>query len=249
MKSLSSIIKNYRTLQGNVITIGKSKVEQALSQPVQNLQEEQVEVIQKSDFTYLVEEAKKEAFQIIEEAKKEAETILNNVELEKENSINEFYAQKAELEKRAKEEYESILQEANKQREAILEQAYNEKETLLKQAEPEVVEIMTQLLHKIIDAKIISGREWLTLFVRQAIEKEQLRDHIKVYLSKASYELHQDLLTQTFATLPITIDLEVDGRLCESECIIETKTGTITYNIEKGLEQVIDEMKLLCEKR
>lgn len=249
MKSLSSIIKNYRTLQGNVITIGKSKGEEALSPPAQNLQEEKEEITQKIDFAYLVEEAKKEAFKIIEEAKKEAEAILNNVKLEKENSINEFYAQKAELEKRAKEEYESILQEAHRQREVILEQAYNEKETLLKQAEPEVVEIMTQLLHKIIDTKIISGREWLTLFVQQAIEKEQLRDHIKVYLSKTSFELHGDLLTQTFATLPITIDLEIDGRLCESECVIETKTGAITYNIEKGLEQVIDEMKLLCEKR
>ena len=249
MRSLSSIIKNYRTLQGNVITIGEGKVEQSLTPSAERMQEEKEQAVQQVDLTYLIEEARKEAFRIVEEAKNEAEAILNNVELEKENRLNEFYAQKGNLEKQAKEEYESILEEANKQRDAILEQAYMEKEALLKQAEPEVVEIMTQLLHKIIDAKIISGREWLTLFVQQAIEKEQLRDNIKVYLSKGSFEVHGDVLTQTFATLPIAIDLEIDGRLSESECVIETKTGAITYNIEKGLEQVIDEMKLLCEKR
>lgn len=249
MRSLSSVIKNYRTSQGNVVTIGKNKIEQVSSMSSDFSEKGKEETAQKIDSTHTIERAQKQAFEIIEQAKNEAKVILSKVHTEKTNIMNELDTQKIALQKKAQDEYERIIQEAYKQKEIILEAAYAEKEQLIKQIEPEMVELIAQLLHKIIHTKIISGKQWLHLFVQQAIEKEQLIGDIKIYLSHENIMRHKEALVEGLQELPINIQLEPDGRLSQSECKIETSTGTIEYNIEDGLEQVVDEMKLLCEKR
>lgn len=246
MRSLSSIIKNHRTLQGNVITIGK---EQPYFQTEKNSSSTGIATeatIEEIDFTFLEEEAKKEAMRIVQEAELKAQAILDQTQEQVYLMKQSFEEEMATYRNQVEEEVQAKQTQARQEVESIINAAYLEKESILKQAEPEIVELIVTLLHKIIDVKLISGIEWLTLFVKQVVEKEQFKESLQVIVAPQVLETHEEILKEAFKDLPVEVELLSDGRMKHTACRVETRTGGIMYDIEEGLQKILDELQLLC---
>lgn len=246
MRSLSSIIKNYRTLQGNIISIGKEETyfqAETNSSSAAIAVEESVEQI---NLAFLEEEAKKEAMRIVEEAELQAKAMLEQAQVEIATMKQNIEAETTAYRKQIAEELNMKQVKAQEEVDQIVKVAYLEKESIIKQAEPEIVELIGVLIHKIVDFKLISGIEWLTLFVKQAIEKEQFRESIQVIIAPEMLEENKQALEEAFKQLPIDVELTCDSRLSCTTCKVETPTGGITYDIKEGLQKMLDELQLLC---
>lgn len=247
-RSLSSIIKNYRTLQGESISIGMEQ--KIISQEKAIAQEKAVaqEIIDEQKIIHIKEieeEAKKEAQKLLSEAKMQAEVILEEAYNQKEYLLN-TWQQEIECLKQETSDQMAKDQEASQEKvKQIIEEAYIEKKKILEEAEPELVEALSSLLYTIVDIKLVSGIEWLTLLVKRMVEKEHLLEVIKVHVATRLYEQYQDEMKNAFEGLSISVEVIPDHHIEETSCLVETAVGSIHYDIRKGLQKVLDEIKIL----
>lgn len=248
MRSLSSIIKNYRTLQGNIISIGK---EQSYLQVETNSSSTAIAVeepVEQIDLAFLEEEAKKEAMKIVQDAELKAKAILEKAQVEIATMKQNIEAETTAYRTQINEEIHMKQLQAQEEVDSLIKAAYLEKENIIKQAEPEIVELVAALVHKIVDFKLISGIEWLTLFVKQAIEKEQFKEKVQVIVASKMLEENEEALQEAFKHLPVEVELTCDSRLSCTSCKVESSKGGITYDIKEGLQKMLDELQLLCIK-
>lgn len=246
---LSSIIKNYRTLQGESISIGIEKTlhlkeSNTLEEEALKAQDDYKKQVQ-DKYKKIEEEAQSKAQKILYEAKMQAEAILEEAYLQKENLLNECHEEIQVLKQESADKILVDQQTSSEEVKRILEQAHREKQTILEQAEPELVEVLQVLLHTIIDEKIVSGVEWLTLLVKRMIEKEHINENIKVYVAPKLYEQYAKDLEGAFEDLTLYVQIEPDSQLLETSCLVETQVGSIHYDVSKGLQKVLDEIKIL----
>ena len=246
---LSSIIKNYRTLQGESISIGIEKIfhlKEANSQEEESLkaQDDYKKQVQ-DNYKKIEEEARNKAQKMLSEAEIQAKAILEEAYLQKENLLNRCHEEIQTLKQESADKILLDQQASSEEVKHIFEQAYREKQTILEQAEPELVEVLQVLLHTIIDTKIVSGVEWLTLLVKRIIEKERINENIKVHVAPKLYEEYAKDFEADFEDLSVAIQLEPDVQLTETSCLVETQVGSIHYDVSKGLQKVLDEIKIL----
>ena len=238
---LSSIIKNYRTLQGESISIGIEKTfDLQESEPVE---EKKLQV--QEDYKKVEQEARNKAKKILSDAKIQAEALLEEAHLQKEKLLSSCYE---EIQRLKQEATDKILLDQKHTEETInnlLEEAYKEKQSILAQAEPELVEILQVLLHTIIDVKITSGIEWLTLLVKKMVESEHIYEAVKVHVPSSLYHQYAKDLEGAFEDLRFPVEIEPSGQLEETSCLVETQVGSIYYDIREGLQKVLDEIKIL----
>ncbi|MGL5674987.1 MAG: FliH/SctL family protein [Cellulosilyticaceae bacterium] len=235
---MSSIIKHNRIQQQGTIQLGQvQKREQPMTtsgeMPVVDMSQQ----LEEAETIKL--EAADAAKQILERARKEAETFLESAKREMANTYQQQESELAHRQQVAAEERAQLLETTTKECESLLVAAQEEKQKLLEEAEPEVVDIIKQLVGRIVNVKVLQDEKWLPLIVQKMLASEKLAEPIRIQVAPDTYEQQRELLEEGLAHYHYPYQIESIAHLETSTCIVETSGGSIYYDIQEGLEEVL----------
>jgi flagellar assembly protein FliH len=209
------------------------------------------------------EEALSRAEQIVADAENEAEEIKVAAEVEGKNAVIKMKEQaKGEIEGlkaaayneayeagrlKGEAEAEGIIAEA----EEIKERALVEKEEILNSAEPEIVELVADVVKKLIGGAFEIRPELILFLVKQGLSATTLTGNITVHVSEDDYGAviadKNELLSM--AEAGTTIEIIKDVSLNAADCIIETKFGNIDCSLDKQYGALKESLFLICKNR
>nr|WP_302595188.1 hypothetical protein [uncultured Cellulosilyticum sp.] len=193
----------------------------------------------------ILSEANEAAQKIVEEAKCRAEEILSAALTKAEEIKEETREKQTQLLYETQAKSEKMLEEVNEEVKALKRQAEEEKHALIMSSEGDLVNILQKLLGHIITEEVFENTDWLQCLVRKMIQGCHTKDEIKVCVSQGVFEQLTEDQKKEIQALGEHITIEVRNTLNETTCVVETKLGNISYDVVKGLERVISEIKTL----
>lgn len=200
----------------------------------------------------ILERAREEAARIIKEANDDAELILNRMEAEAMGAIEELREQVREEAYNAGYEQgitetESIKEDAR----LVYANAVREKEETLASLESDVVDLITDILDKLLTDSINISPEVILYLVRKGFSESNLTGDVTIHVSDDDYETvleNKDLLAQ-YADAGSKIDILKDFSLKKSDCIIETPFGAIDCSLDQQYASLRKNLYFICESR
>lgn len=209
------------------------------------------------------EEAVEISEQIIEEAKKNAQIIKDNAIAEVESEISGMKAAaESEIEElkesayseayeegrqKAEEEAERIIREA----EQIKKQALIDKEEIINSAEPKIVELVSDIVKKLIGDALKLKPELIMFLIKQGLSQTSIMGEITVHVSEFDYDTvisdKNELLSMTEAGAKIEVIKDLS--LNPSDCIIETQFGNIDCSLNQQYEALKENLNYICKNR
>ncbi|MCI8804310.1 MAG: hypothetical protein HFE59_00165 [Clostridiales bacterium] len=200
-----------------------------------------------SDFEFdegekAVSNANEEAAKIIDNAKAEAMDIIDDAiqtaEIRKsdifENARQEGYAAGvSEAEEQTAEMKEEALR--------VLENARREREDMLENAESDMVDLMINVIDKILCKALDLDKSVILNLVRQGFSQTTVTGNVFVRVSDDDYDSVNENKDEIFNMIDSNVKLELikDMTLGKGDCIIETPFG----NIDCGLKQQFEGLK------
>jgi flagellar assembly protein FliH len=194
-------------------------------------------------YSYIIEEANREAERIINEAKTIADSIMDEVfekaRKEKELAIEAGRKEGYESGKReAEEEYRALLEEA----ENIRTEAEKEYSRVLQSAEEDIVNIVIKTAKKVVGMELDTNRKIIINLVAEALAKCSNRDSFIVRVSQQDYDYvkdNQEEIKKTIEGIGF-IELKEDPSLEPGSCIVETNYGCIDSGIDTRMKILED---------
>lgn len=170
--------------------------------------------------------------------------------------ITEAMARGQAIEKDAQDKHEAILAEAYGKQEKIIQSyqteaesitraAYDEKQQMLEAVEGEVVETMIEILKHLISEEVNGHVEWLRLVVKKMMFEDRTSEQFELLVSSNNLRLIEADEKNFRSELTKLAEIKVDETLNDTTCILKTEQGCIEYDLTKGLEKVISELRIL----
>jgi flagellar assembly protein FliH len=209
------------------------------------------------------EEAKHKSEQILAFAESEAQRLkdeaLADAEKEAAVIISKANAESAKIKKEAYQEaYENGLskgeEEANiliKDAEQIKADAYIEKNKILNSAEPEAVELISDVIKKLIGDIYEVNPGVIMFLIRQGLAQVAAAGDITIHVSRQDYD---ELIPNKEEILALAeagtkIDILRDVSLNRSDCVIETRFGNIDCSLNRQYEALKENLYYICKNR
>ncbi|WP_054738610.1 FliH/SctL family protein [Cellulosilyticum ruminicola] len=228
----------------NHTTIGVAQNE-VLATIVDNTETVATHLLQQNVPDEIIEEAQQMAAQILADAKQRAEEILSEALAKAQGIKEDTRAKQTQLLYETQEKMQSMLEEAHQEAKIIKRQAHEEKEELIRSSEKELTEVLQKLLGHIVSEELFDNTDWLACLVHKMLQECPTKEEIIVCVSPETYEkLSEEVKTNIIASGD-KIKLEVKNNVSNTACIVETKQGNIVYDVMKGLERVISQIKIL----
>lgn len=198
--------------------------------------QEDIETIYKE----LVEQAQMEANAIVEEAqervRRQADEAYQNAYNEGfEKGQNDSYLQQQQL-------MEAHEQQMRKELEALT----YERQNVQKLIEPEMVQIIVELVEKMIGVQAIDP-EVILFLIRAGFTEMDGSGDLIVKVSFEDYETvmaNKEQLDEQFSE-KISLEILRDGSLSKNECLIEADMGTINCSLDTQVQNLMKELKLI----
>lgn len=177
-------------------------------------------------------------------SRKYAELVLKTKNEEEEiDNVKKAVLFEAEVEK------QKILSDALVEAESIKQEAINEKNELLASTEDEMVNTISYLVENIISNELKYNTRWLKLLVKKMIHKDNLVGDIIIRVSPVLYEkLTEEQLNQ-IKSLKDGVEIIQDELVDETMCIVACEQGTIQYDVNEGLQRVLQDIRILLESK
>lgn len=249
---LSKIIKAPYVQVQETKLIGAMAIDQedSANRQVESIDIEKQEVKEKRK--QILQAAKEEADAIIREAKMQKEQILLRVEEEKQKAFQDAFmkGQQEGQEQGYQEGYMQGKKEANhfiKEAEQIRISAQQEKEQILQEIEPQALELIVNILEKMVGSLIKFQPETILYLIQKGLKEVSFKDTISLYISEKDYEYVMDHQTELFQLIGEEGALEIlkEPSLEMGDCIIETPVGNIDSGLGHQLQEVKKELYLL----
>jgi flagellar assembly protein FliH len=196
------------------------------------------------------EEEKEKTSKVIEDAKNEARHILDQARQEAEQIKADSFASAQ------KKGYEEGLQQSSRQTQKLAAEYMAKTKNLQKEydealngLEPKMVEIIASLIGKITGIMTEDKEDVILYMVNRALNNLDKSNEYTIRVSKEDY----DYLTERKGVLLNAIGREVnlvineDPELTKNQCLIETDTHVIDCSLDVQLNNLITDLKLLCE--
>lgn len=182
--------------------------------------------------------------QRIEEARQKAEEVVSDA-CEKGRQIEEEARKKASLIiEQAAQKQEEILENVKQEADRIREQALAEKENKLQAVEGEVVELIIKIIQHIISEELIHNTDWLKYLVRKMMSEGMPNEEVTLLVSSENMARLRE--EETFASSLLKLAaVEADDALNDTTLVLVTSRGNIEYDISRGMEQVISELRII----
>lgn len=215
----------------------EERVIQNKTQVEETIEEEQASLLREE----IIENAKKEAEDMIETAKREAKVFACQIEEEaRRKGYNEG------IEKGNQEILKK--QEEMTKREEQLELDYQNKIT---QLEPAFVELTAALLEKLTGVIMKERKEVIVHLMKHSLRQLSRVNMISIRVSKQDVifvdERKEEL--EDMLSYPCEINIMEDSTLSKGECIIETDKNMIDCSLDTQLASLIEELKMLGNKK
>ncbi|HOQ17606.1 MAG TPA: FliH/SctL family protein [Defluviitaleaceae bacterium] len=194
----------------------------------------------------ILEKARYDANKMIHEAEKAAAELLDKAR-------QEAIALKKETEEEAwKEGYEKGLQQGILEGEKIksqakeeLKKAYLEKERIINEIEPQMVQLIIDILEKLLANSIKTNPQYILYLIRKGFSQvKEGNEKIIIRVSDQDYPLVIESKEELIEDLGINNDIEIikDSSLSCSDCIIETDFGNIDCSLGVQFEGLKEEL-------
>jgi len=190
----------------------------------------------------IVNNAEKKAAEIIDNAKTEAQNIIEdaiqNAEIKKnkifENARQEGFAAGVST---AEEETADMKEEAFQ----LLESAKREREAMFENAESDAVDLIINVIDKILCKTLDLDKSVVLNLVRQGFSQTTIAGNVSVRVSGDDYDNVEENKDEIFNVIDSNVNLEFikDMTLGKGDCIIETPFG----NVDCGLKQQFEGLK------
>lgn len=215
---------------------------------VEGLAVQEIELEPQPDPQEELEKARAEAEELLAKARAEAEQIKAQAQTEAEalceqaceKGMQEGYAQgsqKAQVEL-------AKLQKQLADEEDRRQQEYMEK---LRQMEPELVDVILEVVSKVICVGVQDKRDIVLHLVENAIEHVESSKQFLIHVSKEDYSFLIEQKEALLEQLPQNTELDIikDVTLTQTQCLIETDGGIFDCSLDTKLGGLIADMKAL----
>lgn len=239
MRLLSSIIKSHRVTGEKVIEIGK----QLILPRVHECDHD--EPVDQKQYEALIEKAQKEKEILIEEAQDQIRIMQQEAKIALQERERQQREDMIRLEEEARIKAKQIEEQAYIRADELRKRAELEKEQILAEAEPEIVALVQKLVGHIIHEELVHHTEWITLLVRKIYQHEMTKESITVSMNPQIYERLSDKQKEELMHMGEGIRLKTDENMSVTRCEFETSQGSISYDIEEGLDKILKELAIL----
>ncbi len=200
----------------------------------------------------ILSKARAEAEEIVNHARQEAQDIYNvNMQMinEKAKAIEQ---QSREMGR--EEGYNQGLAEAEgikNDAEQVLQQAYAEREELINATEPQLVELIINIIGKLLPEIAELNPQVILNLIKQGLAGSSVVSEIVIHVSKDDYDYVADnkeailMMLDTQSKLDVVMDLN----LSKSDCIIETPFGNIDCSLDSQYSELIDSLYHILDHR
>lgn len=186
----------------------------------------------------------------LENANDEANKIIDNANYQAENIINDAL-QKAELQKEEifenarNEGYEAGIAEAEEEMAALreeakqtLEDALSQKEEIIKNIEGDMVEVIANVVDKLLSKTLDLDKSIILNLVRQGLSQTTISGEVFIRVAESDYEIVVDNKDSflNFVDSNTTIEVVKDFSFDKGDCVIETPFGNIDCSLSQQFE-------------
>ncbi len=195
------------------------------------------------------EELHQQAREHLDHARAEAGQILEQARIDAQRIKDEAYA---EAQKKG---YEDGIRKGNQQADGIKAQlAQREKQLqtqyheMVDELEPKIVELMADLIYKITGILIEDKEEVILYLVDRALNHTSKSDEYTIKVSKEDFEFLNTKQNVILASIGREVNLRIseDSNLMKNQCLIETDVRVIDCSLDIQLNNLITNLKLLC---
>lgn len=185
----------------------------------------------------IMKDAEEQARQLIDEANQQVEAITEAAKADGERKGYEAGHQRAaeELEekrKRLEERHRGLEEEYQRMRDSL---------------EPQIIDAVSDVFEKVFHVQFDQYKEILLHLVKNAILKIESTKEFQVRVNEKNYqylESHKnEILSQVGQN--ITLEIEADASMDETQCVIETDSGFFDCSIDVQLENLIKAIRSL----
>lgn len=199
-----------------------------------------------------LEKARIEADEIITAANEEAERIIANANAEAEALKKEAFAQ---AEKQGYDDgFRQALEETQEKKEeaeSLLENAKIEKQNILNSAEPEMVELVVNIINKLVNNAQIVNKDVIKCVIKKGLSQTKIMGDIFIHVSADDFddvtESKEDIVSEVDGNAKIEIVKDLSLKI--GDCLIETPFGNIDCSISQQLEEVKNSLNYILENR
>ncbi len=193
---------------------------------------------------------------IINEAKKSADLILQNAQrrasiiLDEARELSEKLALEAEQESRQigyDEGYQQGVEESmhlKNEAKKTLEDAKREKEEILNSIEFEVLELIINIVNKLLTNTVYVNPKTILVLIRKGLSSATFSGDVIVRVSEEDWELVSDSKDELLQFVDASSNFEIikDLSLNKNDCIIETPYGSIDCSLNQQYDSMIDNL-------
>jgi flagellar assembly protein FliH len=212
------------------------------------------------------EEQQQKVDDILAQAKHDAEEIVSKAHEEAEQMRAAAFDEIQTLKQQAKEEghqegfsegSQQALEECEKKK-AQLEEQISQNEIFLKEREEQLVldssnkmvELLCQLIPKLVGVSVEKERDVLLHLINQAMRNIDDSNHFVIRVSGQDYADLSSRKEEIYGALNPGVNLEIfeDAKLSSLQCQIETDNGLVDVSLDAQLDNLIKSLKLLIQE-
>jgi len=193
------------------------------------------------EYDRIIKEAHEMYSKIIEEANDEAKRIADEKLVEIEN------LKQNEMQKAYEQGFKQGLEDARRKTSDIIKEAADiviylnkRKEAIFKEAEEEIVELVLNLVKKIIGDEIQQNKDTIISQIKIALEKCTYRNKVTIRVSSEDYPnvlVNKDIIESLVEGIS-ELEIIEDKFLKKGDCIVDTPSGEVNSSIELQIEQL-----------
>jgi flagellar assembly protein FliH len=212
------------------------------------------------------EERQQKADDVLSKANREAEEIVSKAHEEAEQIRAAAFDEAQTLKQQAKDEgyqegYSEGCQQATSEydkKNAQLEEQISQNEIQLHEREEQLVletsgkmvELLCQLIPKLVGVSIENQRDVLLHLVNDAMRNLDESNRFVIRVSQQDYPDLSSRKEEIYGALNPSVSLEIfeDAKLSSMQCIIETDNGMVDVSLDAQLDNLMKSLKLLEQK-
>ena len=221
--------------------------------------EEDVQAKKAMDLKKIESKAKK----IVARAEEQAEQILAEARVgankERDSIISQAKTEAAALLVESKEKgYKDGMDSATQEGEAIkaeatkvLNEARATRQEMLDNLEPEVVQIILDVIEKLLVTSVNINPAVIVNLIKQGLESSTITGDVKIYVSAQDYESAMEQKDDILALTDGSVKLEIvkDLSLNPADCVIETPFGSIDSSLGQQYEALRENLIYILSNR
>jgi len=222
---------------------------------------ENLNLIQKESQQTLLAKAQKEAQIILGQAERERTEMLRQIQEEKEKILQKAFqegyqeGQHIGKEQGYQEGYQVGYQEGEQEAvalkadaESILQAAYEEKDRILQGIEPKMVQLLENILEKMVGATLKFHPNVILFLIKKGFQETSFKGDIHIYVSEEDYDTVVKNKEEFLRDIEQEVIIMKESSLQRGDCILETPIGNIDCSLGSQFQEVKKELYMLFEQ-